>query len=274
MRRGSRAWGSAATGRARRRFGRARCAELCTLSRRRVVPVRGDSALARERVAGGDAARRLGERRDPASQNRPRRHRDGWEGSNRDRSAAGNESRPFQAVQQKYLAFSRVSFRLKSARVSERVGLMSVLDSARRLCSGVERGARGKPEVMKATEPREARAEKQTVSSRRQQSLRARARPPVTMATSVETLSQGKSTAASFAVFHERPSRAALALSPFRSRAFIVRRPRHASTRHRLTLAPPRAAPRRPHQACSACSRPPCASAPRTWRPARTRRPT
>lgn len=114
-RRGSRAWGSAATGRARRRFGRARCAELCTLSRRRVVPVRGDSALARERVAGGDAARRLGERRDPASQNRPRRHRDGWEGSNRDRSAAGNESRPFQGVQQKYLAFSRVSFRLKSA---------------------------------------------------------------------------------------------------------------------------------------------------------------
>lgn len=89
-------------GRARRRFGRARCAsaQLCPLSQingRRVVPVRGDSALARERVAGGEAARRLGERRDPASQGRPRRHRDGREGSNRDRSAAGNEGAPWRA---------------------------------------------------------------------------------------------------------------------------------------------------------------------------------
>lgn len=89
-------------GRARRRFGRARCAsaQLCPLSQingRRVVPVRGDSALARERVASGEAARRLGERRDPASQGRPRRHRDGREGSNRDRSAAGNEGAPWRA---------------------------------------------------------------------------------------------------------------------------------------------------------------------------------
>lgn len=77
--------------------GSMRSALLCPLSRRRVVPVRGDSALARERVAGGEAARRLGERRDPASQGRPRRHRDGREGSNRDRSAAGNEGAPWRA---------------------------------------------------------------------------------------------------------------------------------------------------------------------------------
>ena len=77
--------------------GSMRSAQLCPLSRRRVVPVRGDSALARERVAGGEAARRLGERRDPASQGRPRRHRDGREGSNRDRSAAGNEGAPWRA---------------------------------------------------------------------------------------------------------------------------------------------------------------------------------
>lgn len=131
-RRGSRARGSAATGRARRRFGRARCAELCTLSRRRVVPVRGDSALARERVAGGDAARRLGERRDPASQNRPRRHRDGWEGSNRDRSAAGNESRPFKGCSKNISTFREFRFEVGSGcPVSGSPGrLMSVLESA------------------------------------------------------------------------------------------------------------------------------------------------
>ena len=131
-RRGSRARGSAATGRARRRFGRARCAELCTLSRRRVVPVRGDSALARERVAGGDAARRLGERRDPASQNRPRRHRDGWEGSNRDRSAAGNENRPFKGCSKNISTFREFRFEVGSGcPVSGSPGrLMSVLESA------------------------------------------------------------------------------------------------------------------------------------------------
>jgi len=147
-RRGSRARGSAATGRARRRFGRARCAELCTLSRRRVVPVRGDSALARERVAGGDAARRLGERRDPASQNRPRRHRDGWEGSNRDRSAAGNESRPFKGCSKNISTFREFRFEVGSG--------CPVSGSPADVGSRIRNAARGKPEV-KATEPREAR---------------------------------------------------------------------------------------------------------------------
>jgi hypothetical protein len=55
------------------------------------------------------------------------------------------------------------------------------------------------------------------------------------MATSVETLSQGTSRVASFAAFRERPSPAAPAASPSRSRAVPVT----PSSRHRLTLASP-----------------------------------
>jgi len=55
------------------------------------------------------------------------------------------------------------------------------------------------------------------------------------MATSVETLSQGTSRVASFAAFRERPSFAAPAASPSRSRAIPVT----PSSRHRLTLASP-----------------------------------
>ena len=55
------------------------------------------------------------------------------------------------------------------------------------------------------------------------------------MATSVETLSQGTSTVASFAAFRERPSPAAPAASPSRSPAVPVT----PSSRHRLTLASP-----------------------------------